>query len=117
MRHVVTKEKRKHRSRRIQVQIRSLAGWRIRLSVAVAAIFSCLAFEVYSRALHGPFVYDDFSLPFYKPGFPTEVFAAWVTGVRPVLMLSYWLSYQLSGRNPFSYHLLNFKSNASLNTY
>ena len=101
------KEKRRQRSRRVRAQIGRVVGWRIRLSAAIIALSACIAFEVYGRALHGPFAYDDFSLPFYKPGFPTEVFAAWVTGVRPILMLSYWLNYQLSGRNPFSYHLLS----------
>jgi len=34
------------------------------------------AFDVYGRALHGPFVFEDFALPFYRPGFPTEGFTA-----------------------------------------
>ena len=75
---------------------------------AVTAILACVAFEVYGRALHGPFLYDDFSLPFYKPRFPTESFSAWIAGVRPLLMFSYWINFQLAGRDTYSYHILNF---------
>lgn len=32
---------------------------------------------------------------------------AWITGVRPVLMASYWLNFHLSGDDPTSYHVLN----------
>lgn len=84
-----------------------MAGQRRTLYLAVTTFFSFLAFEVYGRALHGPFVYDDFSLPFYRPDFPTQVFTAWITGVRPLLMLSYWMNFYLSGREPYAYHAFN----------
>ena len=32
---------------------------------------------------------------------------AWVTGARPVLMLSYWLNFQASGTAPLAYHATN----------
>src|SRR5438874_13582125 len=54
------------------------------------------AFETYSPALRGPFVYDDFSLPFYNPYFPVGNLIAWISGVRPLLMFSYWANFQLS---------------------
>ncbi len=75
------------------------------LAAAAALTFALLA--VYSRALHGPFIYDDFSLPFYKPGFPTSDFMAWISGVRPVLMLSYWINFWWAGRDSYSYHAVN----------
>src|SRR5262249_31404360 len=59
------------------------------------------------RELHGPFVFEDFGLPFYRPGFPTEAFTVWIGSVRPLLMLSYWTNFQISGRLTYSYHLLN----------
>jgi protein O-mannosyl-transferase len=75
--------------------------------LAATAIVLYIAFEVYGPALHGPFVFDDFNLPFYNPLFRTEQFLAWINGVRPFLMFSYWINYQLSGRDPYSYHVLN----------
>ncbi len=66
-----------------------------------------VAFEVYGPSLRGPFVFDDFSLPFYDPRRPVDQFAEWIQGVRPVLMFSYWLNYYFSDRNPYSYHVLN----------
>jgi tetratricopeptide (TPR) repeat protein len=64
------------------------------------------AFLAYSPALRGPFVFDDFGLPYYNPKFPKEYFVAWIAGVRPLLMITYWLNYQWSGGDTFSYHLL-----------
>ena len=65
------------------------------------------AFAVYNPALRGPFLFDDFSLPFYNPLRRTEHFSAWVTTVRPLLMLSYWINYQLSGQQTLWYHIFN----------
>jgi hypothetical protein len=64
------------------------------------------AFQTYSPALHGPFVFDDFNLPYYNPLFPKEQFTSWITGVRPLLMFTFWLNYQWSPRDTFSYHVL-----------
>ena len=74
---------------------------------AFAALLVYVAFEVYGRALHGPFVYDDFNLPYYKRDFRTDDFIAWISTVRPMLMFSYWANFQISGRDTYSYHLLN----------
>src|SRR5262249_8980426 len=60
-----------------------------------------LALEVYSPALDGPFVFDDTYLPFMAPGF-----RQWF-GVRPLLMLSFWINFQWTGLEPYSYHVLN----------
>lgn len=51
-------------------------------------------------------MFDDLSLPFsqlarYQP------LSRWISGVRPVLMLSYWLNDRCCGSDPFSYHLAN----------
>lgn len=63
---------------------------------------------LYSPALRGHFVFDDLELPFcrftrFGP------LGEWIssTGVRPVLMFSYWVNYRLWGNAPFSYHFVN----------
>jgi len=61
---------------------------------------------LYSPALHGKFVFDDLSLPFFKVGRDGPL-VRYISGVRPVLMFSYWLNYRLWGSGPFSYHLVN----------
>ena len=61
--------------------------------------------DLYSPALGAPFVFDDFVLP-YQRGSPQDLLA-WVSGVRPFLMLTYWLNARMSGNSPLGYHLLN----------
>jgi Flp pilus assembly protein TadD len=101
------KGKKRRADRHASSKTRDPADRQRRHWFAVAAILICAAFVVYGRALHGPFLYDDFSLPFYRPHFPTEAFSAWIAGVRPLLMLSYWINFQVSGRETYSYHMLN----------
>jgi protein O-mannosyl-transferase len=64
-------------------------------------------FWVYGPALNGPFIFDDRYLPFGNGTFPVDHFLAWLNGVRPVLMLSYWVNYRLSQFQPYSYHAFN----------
>lgn len=66
-----------------------------------------IAFLLYSPALSGPFLFDDFGLPFYMPSFAEHPVSAWLAGVRPMLMLSYWVNFQMSGREPATYHAIN----------
>ncbi len=66
-----------------------------------------LTLEVYWRALEGPFLFDDVYLPFTTPGMAEAPLRAWLIGVRPLLMLSFWANLRLSGLDPFSYHLFN----------
>jgi protein O-mannosyl-transferase len=61
---------------------------------------------LYSSALHGPFVFDDETLLF-RQGIQNASLREWLSGVRPVLMLSYWLNYRSSGSDPYSYHAFN----------
>jgi hypothetical protein len=65
-----------------------------------------LAASLYGPALHGAFVFDDLGLPFQLT-LAEKSLASWLSGVRPVLMFSYWLNFNFSGANPFAYHLLN----------
>jgi protein O-mannosyl-transferase len=69
-----------------------------------AVLLLCLL--LYAPALHGPFVFDDASLPFHRT-MRQQALPAWTTGVRPVLMASYWLNFRLWGDDPTSYHVLN----------
>lgn len=66
-----------------------------------------LAVLIYGPALRGGFVYDDTSLPFSKLDSQDEPLSNWLTGVRPVLMASYWLNYELATLDPFPYHFTN----------
>src|SRR5579884_2270914 len=72
---------------------------------AVVAAAAVIAFWAYGPALNGAFVFDDTVLPYHLPNFP-EGLTAWVTGVRPMLMFSYWISYNLS-KEPFGFHVFN----------
>jgi len=65
------------------------------------------AFWVYGPALDGPFLFDDRTLPFGNGTFPVDQFIAWLKGVRPLLMLTYWVNYRLSQFQPYSYHAFN----------
>ena len=73
-----------------------LAAW---LCLGIFAVILWL----YSPALNGHFIFDDLALPFCKPIRHASLLA-WISdsGVRPVLMISYWLNYQISGDRPFS---------------
>lgn len=63
-------------------------------------------FEAYGPVLNGPFVFDDRYLPFNLPNFSHHL-RFWLSGVRPLLMLSYWMNFQISGLNTLSYHACN----------
>lgn len=78
--------------------------WHFLLAAAAALL---LALEVYGPALSGPFVFDDQYLPFAFPDFDQRPLLDVLRGLRPVLMLSFWLNYRLSGMQPYSYHLFN----------
>ena len=80
------------------------AYWPYALGVLLTLV---AAFEVYGPSLYGPFIFDDQYLPFSVPNFPADAWRAWVAGNRPVLMLSYWVNFQLSGLQTFSYHAFN----------
>ncbi len=77
--------------------------WHIAAGAAGALL---LLTEVYSPALHGPFILDDLTLPFGRPDFDRTARHMW-TDQRPVLMGSYYINMVLTGQNTFSYHLAN----------
>src|SRR4051794_23783930 len=66
-----------------------------------------LIFEVYQPALRAPFLFDDRYLPFLVPSFAQQSLSSWIGVVRPLLMFGYWLNYQSSQVDPYSYHVVN----------
>ena len=74
------------------------------LAFAAAALATLLA---YAPALRGPFVFDDLSLSFTGQEFFDAPLSRWMSGVRPLLMLSFWANLKLFGGEPFSFHLVN----------
>src|SRR5215467_1648973 len=66
-----------------------------------------LGLFIYAPAMAGPFVLDDRNLPFFTPGFERAPLLQWITGTRPMLMLSFWLNFQTSGTDPQLYHVTN----------
>src|SRR5579862_8065925 len=73
--------------------------------VAFSALF--LAFEAYGPAVHGRFVLDDLYLPFAAARINESPFA-WIGIIRPMLMMSYWADYRLSGtQDPYAFHVSN----------
>jgi protein O-mannosyl-transferase len=80
------------------------AYWPYALGCVLALV---VAFEVYGPSLYGPFLFDDQYLPFSVPNFAVDSLRAWMAGVRPLLMFSYWVNYQLSGFQTTSYHAFN----------
>ncbi|HEY1185499.1 MAG TPA: hypothetical protein VGE89_15005 [Bryobacteraceae bacterium] len=77
--------------------------WRPYLAAGAAL---AAAIWAYAPALNGAFLFDDTVLPFALPDVSSP-FRAWVHGVRPVLMASYWVNARLSGDDPFSYHVVS----------
>ena len=77
--------------------------WWIYLAAGALALY--LVFQVYAPALNGPFVFDDTSQPYHSQDYSGDL-RIWMHGVRPLLMLSYWLNYQHSPA-PFGFHVVN----------
>ena len=79
----------------------TLPLWLVFLGIVVVLII------VYERALRGPLLFDDRILPFGDRQLREAPLRAWISGVRPMLMLTYWFNYQFSGTETLGYHLLN----------
>jgi len=76
--------------------------WLLAFVIGMAVVL-----EVYGPALHGPFLLDDSYLPFARPGADETPLRLWIIGPRPLLMFTYWLNFQWSHLDTFSYHLVN----------
>ena len=73
---------------------------------AFSALTAIVVWWAYAPAAHGPFLFDDNTLPFALPEFNAP-FSVWVRNLRPVLMASYWMNARLSGDDTYSYHLVS----------
>jgi tetratricopeptide (TPR) repeat protein len=82
----------------------ALPAWWLWL-VGFGALF--LVFEAYGPALHSPFVLDDIYLPYAAANAPALKLTDWVHLQRPLLMLSYWVNYQMGASDPHVYHTTN----------
>jgi Tfp pilus assembly protein PilF len=73
---------------------------------AIGAVM--LGFWVYQPALHGAFLFDDAALPFALPS-ASASFLDWArySAARPVLYITYWINAQMSGDDPYSFHVFN----------
>lgn len=72
--------------------------------IGCSALF--LVFEAYGPALHSPFVLDDLYLPYAEP-YPPRSLHGWVAFQRPLLLISYWVDYQMGAGDPHGYHTTN----------
>jgi tetratricopeptide (TPR) repeat protein len=72
--------------------------------IGLGALF--LVFEVYGPALRSPFVLDDLYLP-YAEANPPHTLLGWIVFQRPLLMISYWVDYQMGAGDPHGYHTTN----------
>jgi protein O-mannosyl-transferase len=71
---------------------------------AAAGAALLLVFVAYGPALNGAFVFDDRYLPFFDRELQHRPLFDWIRGVRPMLMLSFWINYAISGEQPPLYH-------------
>jgi protein O-mannosyl-transferase len=75
------------------------------LSIWLAALTT--AGIVFSPAINGTFIFDDFHLPFTDPNAAAMPARFWIGNVRPLLMATYWANHLISGTQTFWYHLVN----------
>jgi protein O-mannosyl-transferase len=79
------------------------AKWPFWTALAAAIV---AAWWAWGAALHGPFLFDDNVLPFALPDIKNN-FTVWIHNVRPVTMISYWMSAKMGGDDPYAYHVLS----------
>jgi Flp pilus assembly protein TadD len=77
----------------------------IAFGATAAALLAALI--AYWPALHGTFVFDDAHMQFAEAHPEHIPFYVWIKGSRPLVGLSYWINYQISGPSSFGYHLTN----------
>ncbi len=100
------KAKAAERSAAVETAVRQAGGvrwWAYAIGFAAAL---GVVFWVYQASLSAPFVLDDLYLPFLSPNPPTGL-RAWVMGLRPMLMLTYWFNFEPGSTATDSYHIWN----------
>lgn len=88
----------------------ALRAWHVAAGAALAVV---VALQAYGPALNGPFVFDDQYLPFYSYDFAEKPLRTVISGVRPLLMLTFWVNYRMSRLEPYTYHLFNLLFHAA----
>lgn len=83
------------------------SGWRLWQIVLLVIGGLVLALELYGPALNGPFLLDDTYQLFGRPDVGLMKLHHWLNNVRPLLNLSFYVNYQLSGTETTSYHVVN----------
>ncbi len=78
-----------------------VSAWLYAIPAALGLIFA------FGESVRGPFIFDDYHLPFNDPHAVEMGARFWIGGVRPLLMVTYWANFLLSGTNPESYHIVN----------
>src|SRR5712672_1202483 len=79
--------------------------WPYAVGIAAALI---VVFQVYWSVMSGPFMLDDSYLPYMNSSYAAAPLKAWISGLRPALMFSYWLNFQHAGnQDTFAYHMVN----------
>ena len=79
--------------------------WQICALGALAGLIA--VFWAYGPAMNGALVFDDNFLPFAISEQAALPLGAWLKGVRPLLMFTYWINARLSPTETYSYHVLN----------
>lgn len=79
-------------------------AFKIYAFACLAAIL--LAFQIYSPAMRGQFVFDDLFLSYTNPHAASLSLAEWC-GLRPMLGLSFWANFQMAGLDTWPYHAIN----------
>jgi protein O-mannosyl-transferase len=83
------------------------------LGVAAAA---AIVFWCYAPCVRGPFLFDDWRLPFVNAGASAVSLrmqdysggiTEWMRGVRPLLMATYWVNAQFPESDTYWYHIVN----------
>ena len=76
------------------------------IGMLVAAVVALCA---YWPAMNGPFLFDDNFLPFAVSSVAAQPLSAWLHGLRPLLMATYWMSARLSPSpdDTWWFHFLN----------
>ena len=103
---VIQKVRKRPDIRRGRVPKESRRDWPLLAGFAGLLFIGLLAFVLYAPAINGAFVFDDTSLPFEHVDRDRPL-TAWLAGVRPMLMFSYWLNWKFWGDGPASYHVFN----------
>lgn len=61
----------------------------------------------YGPAMSGPFLFDDAFLPFAVSSMAQQSLSSWLHSQRPLLMMTYWMSAQLSPNDTWWFHFMN----------